>query len=123
MKIRPVGAELFHADRRTDRHMTKLMVAFRNFSNAPKKLPFVSVWVTSLIREMECSMYAVMTTAIIQASVVVHLLCKINYEVDSYAAKRGVELSPKYKPCNSKHLANKPINLKVINVQQSAINP
>ena len=35
MKILSVGAELFHADRRTD--MTKLMVAFRNFSNAPKK--------------------------------------------------------------------------------------
>jgi len=33
-KIRPVGAELFHADGRTD--MTKLTVAFRNFSNAPK---------------------------------------------------------------------------------------
>jgi hypothetical protein len=31
-KIRPVGAESFHADRRTD--MTKLMVAFRNFANA-----------------------------------------------------------------------------------------
>jgi len=34
MKIRPVGAELFHADGRTD--MTKLIVAFRNFANAPK---------------------------------------------------------------------------------------
>ena len=34
MKIRPVGAELFHADRRTD--MTKLIVAIRNFANAPK---------------------------------------------------------------------------------------
>jgi len=34
-KIRPVGAELFHANRRTD--MTKLTVAFRNyFANAPK---------------------------------------------------------------------------------------
>jgi hypothetical protein len=32
MKIRPVGAELFYADRQTD--MTKLMVAFRNFANA-----------------------------------------------------------------------------------------
>ena len=33
MKILPVGAELFRADRRTD--MTKLIiVAFRNFSNA-----------------------------------------------------------------------------------------
>jgi hypothetical protein len=35
MKIRPVGAELFHADRRTD--TTKLIVAFRNFANGPKK--------------------------------------------------------------------------------------
>jgi len=34
MKIRPVGAKLFHADGRTD--MTKLIVAFRNFANAPK---------------------------------------------------------------------------------------
>ena len=34
MKIRPVGAELFHADGQTD--MTKLIVAFRNFVNAPK---------------------------------------------------------------------------------------
>jgi hypothetical protein len=34
MKIRPVGAELFHADRRTD--MTKLIVAFRNFAKATK---------------------------------------------------------------------------------------
>ena len=33
-KIRPVGAELFHADGRTD--MTKLIAAFRNFANAPK---------------------------------------------------------------------------------------
>jgi hypothetical protein len=30
-----VGAELFHADGRTD--MTKLTVAFRSFANAPKK--------------------------------------------------------------------------------------
>jgi len=30
----PVVAELFHADRRTD--MMKLIVAFRNFVNAPK---------------------------------------------------------------------------------------
>jgi len=34
MKIRPVGAELFHEDRRTD--MTKLIVAFRNIAKAPK---------------------------------------------------------------------------------------
>jgi hypothetical protein len=30
-----VGAELFHADGRTD--MTKLIVAFRNFAKAPKE--------------------------------------------------------------------------------------
>jgi hypothetical protein len=30
----PVGAELFYVDRRTD--MTMLIVAFRNFANAPK---------------------------------------------------------------------------------------
>jgi len=38
-KIRPVGAELFHADRQTDITM-KLIVAFRNFANAPKNSPF-----------------------------------------------------------------------------------
>ena len=31
-------AELFHADRRTD--MTKLIVTFRNFANAPKKYKY-----------------------------------------------------------------------------------
>ena len=34
MKIRPVGAELFQADKLT--YMTKLIVAFRNFADAPK---------------------------------------------------------------------------------------
>jgi hypothetical protein len=33
MKMRPVGAELLHADIWTD--MTKLIVAFRKFANAP----------------------------------------------------------------------------------------
>jgi len=38
MKIRPVEAELFHADKRTDgQTKTKLLVAFRNFANTPKK--------------------------------------------------------------------------------------
>jgi hypothetical protein len=37
MKIRPVGSEIFHADRETDKtDMTKLIVAFRNFGKAPK---------------------------------------------------------------------------------------
>jgi hypothetical protein len=40
MKIRPVGAELFHADRRTD--MTNLIAAFRSFANVPIKQPDTS---------------------------------------------------------------------------------
>jgi len=38
MKIRPVGAELFHADGRTDRwtHLTKLIVVVRNFAEGTK---------------------------------------------------------------------------------------
>jgi hypothetical protein len=35
MKIRPVGAALFHVDLLTD--MTKLIIAFLSFANAPKK--------------------------------------------------------------------------------------
>jgi len=35
IKVCPVGAELFHADRRTD--MTKLIVVFRSSANASKK--------------------------------------------------------------------------------------
>ena len=42
MKIRPVGAELFHADRIVGQrtHMTKLIVAFRNFAKSPKTNEF-----------------------------------------------------------------------------------
>jgi hypothetical protein len=38
LKIRQVGAELFHADGQTDKRtdMTKIIFAFRNFSKAPK---------------------------------------------------------------------------------------
>jgi len=42
MKIRALGAELFHGgqtDGRTD--MTKLIVAFRNFANAPQNITHV----------------------------------------------------------------------------------
>jgi hypothetical protein len=40
----PVGAELFHSDGRTD--MTKLIIAFRNFVNAPDKdlISFLTKW-------------------------------------------------------------------------------
>ena len=39
IKIRPVGAELFHAGGRIDEKtdMTELTVAFRNFANVHKK--------------------------------------------------------------------------------------
>jgi len=41
MKIRLVGAELFHADDQEDRHIgiTKLTVSFRNLANASKLYP------------------------------------------------------------------------------------
>jgi len=38
MKIRPVGVGVFYADGQTDRHMTKLIVDFLNFVNAPKNM-------------------------------------------------------------------------------------
>jgi hypothetical protein len=40
MAVRPVGAELFHADGRTD--MTKLIVAIRSFANALKNKMYTS---------------------------------------------------------------------------------
>ena len=60
MKIRPVGAE-FHAGGRTD--MTKLIVAFHNFANAPKNpLLFkcnlnyrISCY---LMRQLRCASYS-----------------------------------------------------------------
>ena len=45
MKIRPVGASSFHAVGPTD--MTKPAVAYRNFTNAPKKECLqATVWTT-----------------------------------------------------------------------------
>ena len=37
MKIRPVGAELFHTDEQTDK--AKLIIAFCSFANLPKNTP------------------------------------------------------------------------------------
>jgi len=43
MKIRPVGAMLFHVDDgQTD--MTKLTAAFRNFVKAPKNARSCEIW-------------------------------------------------------------------------------
>ena len=40
-KIRPVGAELFHVERQTD--ITKLIVTFRNFANAPDNVDYITL--------------------------------------------------------------------------------
>jgi hypothetical protein len=55
MKISPVGAELYHPEGQTD--MTKLILAFRNFGNAPKVvivIHFVSYSVVSGIGVKGC---------------------------------------------------------------------
>ena len=53
-KIRPVGAELFHADRRTD--MTKLTARFHDFANAPKQLIqlLISNYILYFIKQSLC---------------------------------------------------------------------
>jgi hypothetical protein len=53
--MRPVGAELFHADEQTD--MTKLIVAFRNFANnAPINRAQVQVcWLVLVQFERVCA--------------------------------------------------------------------
>jgi hypothetical protein len=45
IKILPVGTELFHAEGRSDRQtdMTKLIVAFRNFANAPTTIELLEI--------------------------------------------------------------------------------
>jgi len=43
MKIRPVGAKFFHADRQMERNMVKLIVAFHNFVNTPTKVFFLTI--------------------------------------------------------------------------------
>jgi hypothetical protein len=43
IKIRPVGAELFHAGGQTD--MTKLIVALRNFHTAPKSCSSYEIFI------------------------------------------------------------------------------
>jgi hypothetical protein len=50
IKIRPVGAELFHADEQTYGHpeMMNLTVPYRNFMEAPKMRHSVSVLAHSL---------------------------------------------------------------------------
>jgi hypothetical protein len=42
IKVRTMGSELLHAEGQKD--MTKLIVAFRNFSNAPKNGKYIQRW-------------------------------------------------------------------------------
>jgi len=46
MKIHPVEEELYHAVGRTD--MAKLIIAFRNFANAPKKIRRIIFFLVSI---------------------------------------------------------------------------
>ena len=54
-KIRPVGAKLFHAERRTD--ITKLIVGFRNFVNAPNKMTVDQIYISANIILTTCQMF------------------------------------------------------------------
>ena len=58
MKIRRLGAEFFHTDGRTDTDTTQLIVAFRNFANAPKNL-YVSVSFCPLCAPTKYSIFIV----------------------------------------------------------------
>ena len=56
MKIRLVGAEMFHADGRADpTDVTKLIVAFRNFANASKTRTFPVLTSPHHHRQRRCS--------------------------------------------------------------------
>ena len=61
MKIRPVRAKLFHADRLTEgrTYMTKVIVRFSHFANAPKiVMPDYTVLqlnYSETLRELRCS--------------------------------------------------------------------
>jgi hypothetical protein len=53
MKIRPVGTELFHGERRTKEHtyMMELIVTLHNFATVPKKLIlYLNTFIESTLR-------------------------------------------------------------------------
>jgi len=47
MKIRPVGVELFHADRRIDKQTDKTKIIV-SFANTPKDSQVISNWKTKI---------------------------------------------------------------------------
>ena len=60
IKIRPVGAKLFHEERQTD--MTKLIVTFFNFAKSPRNQSADSVSNLTLLLEL-CKTYYSMQRA------------------------------------------------------------
>jgi hypothetical protein len=63
-----VGAELFHADRRADRDMTKLIVAFRHIANVPENAWFIA--------ELRLAQHSVHVTKL--GTFISQFLCAIN---------------------------------------------
>jgi len=57
--IRPVGAEVFRADRRTEQaDMKKLIIAFLNFAYQPKKRKFLICFNFQLALTKLCTLHA-----------------------------------------------------------------
>jgi hypothetical protein len=71
VKIRTAGVELFHADGRTD--MKKLVVALRNFPNAPNKALFIS---------HKLAFYRYMFISILRACTQLHLFRRCGEELN-----------------------------------------
>jgi hypothetical protein len=71
VKIRPEGAELFHADKRTE--MTKLIVSFRNFANAPKYPLPTSHYVYATIKVLTQALLKNQVQAILENAVLAEL--------------------------------------------------
>jgi hypothetical protein len=71
MKIPPLGAELFHADRRKDGQTegrtdtTKLIVAFRNFAHAPKSYTVIQKVCYTTYREFHALYFANQPTVMV----------------------------------------------------------
>ena len=102
MKIRPVGAELFYVDGRT--HMTKVIVAFRNFAKAPNNVQtFPFVWRTVSVT----SRYSVRCITV---------LCPVHHGTVSGALRYGVRcINVRYPvhhvtPCPVAHGAQCPVH-------------
>ena len=76
IKIRSVRAELFHADGCTD--ITKLIVALRNFANAPGNQSVTNVWGNNLClfwnlsENIKCSVWS--ERRICELNLVVHIV-------------------------------------------------